>query len=128
MILKYYYRKAYTMILFLLSLWIISLALLLYLPFVTKIEKSIYKVDPQKILSKMRFQQILAQSTIKEVSSKQIKAYYQQEEVLFVLEKKRIVKKPGYHILMVDVDGEFEVHQSCIWIQEIQLYCEKGLH
>lgn len=120
-------NKANTSLEVLISCFIISVALILVLPFQKTFQKHINHSHVAKNLAYHKIQMILAQSKIVGVSANEIRLIYLGEETSIVFDRNRLVKKPGYHILIQNINGYFYLEKECIYLNEDILYCEKGL-
>lgn len=120
-------NKANTSLEVLISCFIISVALILVLPFQKTLQKHINHNHVAKNLAYHKIQMILAQSKIVGVSANEIRLIYLGEETSIVFDRNRLVKKPGYHILIQNINGYFYLEKECIYLNEDILYCEKGL-
>lgn len=120
-------NKANTSLEVLISCFIISVALILALPFQKTLQKHINHNHVAKNLAYHKIQIILAQSKIVGVSANEIRLVYLGEETSIVFDRNRLVKKPGYHILIQKINGYFYLEKECIYLNEDILYCEKGL-
>lgn len=120
-------NKANTSLEVLISCFIISVALILVLPFQKTLQKHINHNHVAKNLAYHKIQMILAQSKIVGVSANEVRLIYLGEETSIVFDRNRLVKKPGYHILIQNINGYFYLEKECIYLNEDILYCEKGL-
>lgn len=120
-------NKANTTLDVLISCLIISVTLMLIVPFQKGILNYIKQNNISKYLAFYKIQLILAESKIIEVGSQEIKIIYRNEETSIVFDRNRIVKKPGYHILIQNINGIFSLEGGCIFLNEEKIYCEKGL-
>lgn len=120
-------NKANTSLEVLISCFIISVALILVLPFQKTLQKHINRNHVAKNLAYYKIQMILAQSKIVGVSANEVRLIYLGEETSIVFDRNRLVKKPGYHILIQNINGYFYLEKECIYLNEDILYCEKGL-
>lgn len=120
-------NKANTSLEVLISCFIISVALILVLPFQKTLQKHINHNHVAKNLAYHKIQIILAQSKIVGVSADEVRLVYLGEETSIVFDRNRLVKKPGYHILIQKINGYFYLEKECIYLNEDILYCEKGL-
>lgn len=120
-------NKANTSLEVLISCFIISVALILVLPFQKTLQKHINHNHVAKNLAYHKIQIILAQSKIVGVSADEVRLVYLGEETSIVFDRNRLVKKPGYHILIQNINGYFYLEKECIYLNEDILYCEKGL-
>lgn len=120
-------NKANTSLEVLISCFIISVALILVLPFQKTLQKHINHNHVAKNLAYHKIQMILAQSKIVGVSANEVRLIYLGEETSIVFDRNRLVKKPGYHILIQKINGYFYLEKECIYLNEDILYCKKGL-
>lgn len=120
-------NKANTSLEVLISCFIISVALILVLPFQKTLQKHINHNHVAKNLAYYKIQMILAQSKIVGVSADEVRLVYLGEETSIVFDRNRLVKKPGYHILIQNINGYFYLEKECIYLNEDILYCKKGL-
>lgn len=120
-------NKANTSLEVLISCFIISVALILVLPFQKTLQKHINHNHVAKNLAYHKIQMILAQSKIVGVSADEVRLVYLGEETSIVFDRNRLVKKPGYHILIQKINGYFYLEKECIYLNEDILYCKKGL-
>ncbi len=120
-------KKANTTIEMLIALFVVTIVFSLMLPIFKITKNNIVNNDAQKILSQYKVQALLAQSKIVSVRSNLIEIVFNHEHYQLQLERNRLVKKPGYHILMNDIKAVFELRGACIYLNDKKLYCEKGI-
>lgn len=125
---KFYWTKAYTTFQFLLAVVIITFCIVITSQYQTLLIRRIQKDKTSYTLQIIKLQQLLAQATIKKVNKKSIVLKYHHKDVEIILDRKRIVQTPGYHILVNNIEGEFILEKECIYVDEQKIYCEKGLH
>lgn len=111
----------------LIALFVITIVFSLILPIFKITKNNIVNNDAQKILSHYKVQELLAQAKILSVQANSIEIVLNHERYQLQLERNRLVKKPGYHILMTDIKAVFELRGECIYLNEKKLYCEKGI-
>lgn len=120
-------KKAYSTVEVLLAVFILGFVIVVSTQFQKGLMRSIQIYDVEKQLSLNKLQLILAKATIYNIEPNEIELRYENEPIKIILHNQRLVKTPGYHILFDNIEGQFNVSNDCLYINDWKIYCEKGI-
>lgn len=117
--LKPYMNKGFTSIEVLLSLWIISFSMLLLAAVLPMLESLIQKDDfVQDQIGLRQLRHILLLSEAVSAVDNTLSGMLYNEEYTLILDRRRLVKTPGYEIMLMDLSAmSFITKGECIYLQ-----------
>lgn len=121
-------KKAYSSLELLLSCIILVFCLDMIVVIEDTIIKQIKTYHFEEKIGFYQLREIIAQSKIISITSNKLTLNYEKEIVEIEFMHNRLVKQPGYHILLQNFQGDFNIKGECIYINEKQIYCEEGIH